>query len=64
MPETPNKDARQLNRQSWEPAGVVSVIKAKAAPKGTTATDKGGALKLEVENTLHDEGLMLGEERS
>lgn len=64
MPETPDKDARQLNRQAWEPAGVVSVADATNTPaESRTPADKGGALKLEVENAFHDDGLIQGKKQ-
>ncbi|AET66996.1 hypothetical protein Desor_1334 [Desulfosporosinus orientis DSM 765] len=64
MPNENNKEhASQLNRQPWEPAGVVSVVKDDQTPKygdngGENA--KGGMLTLEVNEVFHNKGIMQG----
>lgn len=61
--ENDKEHASQLNRQPWEPAGVVSVLDDDKTPKygnngGKNA--KGGMLTLEVNEVLHNEGIMKG----
>lgn len=61
--ENNKEHASQLNRQPWEPAGVVSVLEDDKTPKygdkgGKNA--KGGMLTLEVKEALHDKGIMQG----
>ncbi|MCB8818728.1 hypothetical protein [Desulfosporosinus shakirovi] len=61
--ENDKEHASQLNRQPWEPAGVVSVIEDDKTPKygddgGKNA--KGGMLTLEVKEVFHDKGIMRG----
>lgn len=64
MPNENNKEhASQLKRQPWEPAGVVSVVKDDQIPKygdhsGKNA--KGGMLNLEVNEAVHNKGIMQG----
>jgi hypothetical protein len=50
-----------LNRQIWEPAGVVSVTnESKGMNYGAHSkeTRKGGQLTLEVEEVFHNQGIM------
>lgn len=52
---------KELNRQIWEPAGVVSVSKeSKGINYGADSkeTKKGGQLTLEVEEVFHNKGVM------
>ncbi len=61
--ENNKEHASQLNRQPWEPAGVVSVGKDDKTPRygdngGKNA--KGGMLTLEVNEVFHNEGIMKG----
>jgi len=52
---------KELNRQIWEPAGVVSVSNdSKGMNYGANSkeTKKGGQLTLEVEEVLHNKGIM------
>lgn len=61
--ENDKKHAAQLNRQPWEPAGVVSVLYDDQTPKyGTNGRKnaKGGHLTLEVEEVIHNRGIMEG----
>jgi len=60
--ENDKEHASQLNRQPWEPAGVVSVVKDDATPnygKGRKHA-KGGIINLEVEGVFHNKGIMEG----
>ena len=61
--ENNKEHASQLNRQPWEPAGVVSVVDDDKTPKysdngGKNA--KGGMLTLEVNEVFHNKGIMEG----
>jgi len=61
--ENDKEHASQLNRQPWEPAGVVSVVNDDKIPKygddgGKNA--KGGMLTLEVKDVFHNKGIMQG----
>lgn len=61
--ENDKEHASQLNRQVWEPAGVVSVINDDQTPKyGKKIGNeiKGGMLKLQVEEVFHNKGIMEG----
>lgn len=61
--ENDKEHASQLNRQPWEPAGVVSVVKDDNIPKyGTDGRKnaKGGQLTLEVDEIVHNKGIMEG----
>jgi hypothetical protein len=61
--ENSKEHASQLNRQTWEPAGVVSVIDDNTVPKYETKSRKdakGGKLTLEVEEVFHNKGIMNG----
>lgn len=52
---------KELNRQIWEPAGVVSVSNdSKGMNYGANSkeTKKGGQLTLEVEEVFHNKGVM------
>jgi len=64
--ENIEEHASQLNRQPWEPAGVVSVINDNKTPDyGTKAPKnaKGGILNLEVEEIFHNKGIMEGTQK-
>lgn len=50
--QTQEKHAKQLNRQPWEPAGVVHHQVKKDHYKKTQTSDKGGITNLEVEDIL------------
>ena len=53
--------ASQLERQAWEPAGVVSVVKDDTTPEYTNnggKMAKGGILSLEVDEVFHNKGIM------
>ncbi|WP_088226735.1 hypothetical protein [Desulfosporosinus sp. FKB] len=61
--ENDKEHASQLNRQPWEPAGVVSVVDDDQTPKyGTNGRKnaKGGQLTLEVDEVFHNRGIMEG----
>jgi len=61
--ENNKEHASQLNRQPWEPAGVVSVVNDdKTLKYGNNGgkNSKGGILSLEVNEVLHNEGIMKG----
>lgn len=61
--ENDKEHASQLNRQPWEPAGVVSVLNDDTTPKyGNKAPKnaKGGIINLEVEGVFHNKGIMDG----
>lgn len=65
--ENNTEHASQLNRQQWEPAGVVSVMEDDKTPKygeGTFKNAKGGMLTLEVKEAFHNKGIMEGQENS
>lgn len=52
---------KELNRQIWEPAGVVSVSDdSKGMNYGVNSkeTKKGGQITLEVEEVFHNKGVM------
>lgn len=62
MNDQKNSD-KELKRQLWEPAGVISQTQetgAKAMDYGGQPKDssKGGQLVLEVEDVLHNRGVM------
>lgn len=64
--ENIKEHASQLNRQPWEPAGVVSVIKDDKTPnygKNGRKNPKGGILTLEVDEVFHNKGIMEGTEQ-
>ncbi|OLN31581.1 hypothetical protein [Desulfosporosinus metallidurans] len=59
--ENIKEHASQLNRQPWEPAGVVSVINDDKTPnygKDGRKNAKGGMLTLEVEEVFHNKGII------
>lgn len=59
--ENDKEHASQLNRQPWEPAGVVSVVEDDKTPKygdDGFKNAKGGILTLEVKEAFHDKGIM------
>ncbi|EGW38249.1 hypothetical protein [Desulfosporosinus sp. OT] len=61
--ENDKEHASQLNRQPWEPAGVVSVVNDDTTPKygkERLKNAKGGMLTLEVEEVFHNKGIMEG----
>lgn len=61
--ENDKEHASQLNRQPWEPAGVVSVVNDDQIPKygnNGRKNAKGGMLTLEVDEVLHNKGIMEG----
>ncbi len=61
--ENIEEHASQLNRQPWEPAGVVSVSNDNKTPnygKDDRKNAKGGMLSLEVEEVFHNKGIMEG----
>lgn len=61
--ENNKEHASQLNRQPWEPAGVVSVLNDDKTPKygdDGEKNAKGGMLTLEVKEAFHNEGIMQG----
>ncbi|MDR3543644.1 MAG: hypothetical protein P4L69_22210 [Desulfosporosinus sp.] len=61
--ENDKEHAQQLNRQPWEPAGVVSVVNDESTPKyGNKGRKnaKGGILTLEVDEVFHNKGIMEG----
>ena len=65
--ENIKEHAAQLNRQPWEPAGVVSVVNDDPILKyGKDGREnaKGGILTLEVDGMFHNKGLMEGTEKS
>lgn len=64
--ENIKEHASQLNRQPWEPAGVVSVIKDDKTPNYDETgrrNPKGGILTLEVDEVFHNKGIMEGTEQ-
>lgn len=61
--ENDKEHASQLNRQPWEPAGVVSVVKDDTTPNygnNGRKNAKGGILTLEVDEVFHNKGIMEG----
>ena len=60
--ENIDEHASQLNRQPWEPAGVVSVSDDNTPNYGKDdrKNAKGGMLSLEVEEVFHNKGIMEG----
>ncbi|AFQ43249.1 MULTISPECIES: hypothetical protein [Desulfosporosinus] len=65
--ENDKEHASQLNRQTWEPAGVVSVVEDDKTPKygkDSFKNAKGGMLTLEVKEAFHNKGLMQGQKNS
>lgn len=61
--ENDKEHASQLNRQPWEPAGVVSVVNDDKTPKygdNGLKNANGGMLTLEVKEAFHDQGIMEG----
>lgn len=61
--ENDKEHASQLNRQPWEPAGVVSVLNDDNTPKygkDGRKNAKGGMLTLEVDEIFHNKGIMEG----
>jgi len=61
--ENDKEHASQLNRQPWEPAGVVSVVEDDTTPKyGLDARKnaKEGILTLQVDEIFHNKGIMEG----
>ncbi|MDP4126029.1 MAG: hypothetical protein Q8912_03700 [Bacillota bacterium] len=64
--ENDKEHASQLNRQPWEPAGVVSVVNDDQTPKygkNSPKNAKGGMLTLEVEEVFHNKGIMEGTQK-
>lgn len=64
--ENDKEHASQLNRQPWEPAGVVSVINDDEKLKygnNKHEASKGGILTLEVEDVFHNKGIMNGTQK-
>ena len=69
--ENDKEHASQLNRQPWEPAGVVSVVEDDKTPnygldagKNAAGKDaKGGILALEVMEVFHNKGIMEGTQK-
>ncbi len=65
--ENIKEHASQLNRQPWEPAGVVNVVNDDITPdygKNGHKNAKGGILTLEVEEVFHNKGIMEGTQKS
>ena len=61
--ENDKEHASQLNRQPWEPAGVVSVVEDDTTPNyGLDARKnaKEGILTLQVDEIFHNKGIMEG----
>ncbi|KJR44593.1 hypothetical protein UF75_5022 [Desulfosporosinus sp. I2] len=61
--ENDKEHASQLNRQTWEPAGVVSVLNDDSTlkfGKDGRKNAKGGILTLEVDQIVHNKGIMEG----
>lgn len=61
--ENDKEHASQLNRQTWEPAGVVSVLNDDSTlkfGKDGRKNAKGGKLTLEVDEIIHNKGIMEG----
>jgi len=61
--ENDQEHASQLNRQPWEPAGVVSVVNDDTTPQYGSVVRKdakGGILSLEVDEVFHNKGIMEG----
>lgn len=61
--ENNKEHASQLNRQPWEPAGVVSVVNDDSTPKyGKDGRKhaKGGILSLEVDEVFQNKQIMEG----
>ncbi|TGE34466.1 hypothetical protein [Desulfosporosinus sp. Sb-LF] len=61
--ENDKEHASQLNRQPWEPAGVVSVVQDDTTPnygKNGRKNAKGGMLTLEIDEIFHNKGIMEG----
>lgn len=64
--ENTKEHAFQLNRQPWEPAGVVSVVNDESTQnysKNDHAATKGGILSLEVNEVFHNKGIMEGTQK-
>lgn len=64
--ENDKEHASQLNRQPWEPAGVVSVVNDDTTPnygKSRRKNAKGGMLTLEVDEVFHNKGIMEGTQK-
>ncbi|KUO69798.1 MAG: hypothetical protein APF81_00970 [Desulfosporosinus sp. BRH_c37] len=64
--ENDKEHASQLNRQPWEPAGVVSVFNDDSKPKyghNGRKNAKGGKLILEVDEVFHNKGIMEGTQK-
>ena len=64
--ENDKEHASQLNRQPWEPAGVVSVVNDDPIPKygnNGRKNAKGGMLTLEVDQVFHNKGIMEGTQK-
>lgn len=64
--ENNKEHASQLNRQPWEPAGVVSVVNDDTTPnyeKNGRKNAKGGMLTLEVDEVFHNKGIMEGTQK-
>lgn len=61
--ENNKEHASQLNRQPWEPAGVVSVVKDDSTPKygkDGRKNAQGGMLTLEIDEIFHNKQIMEG----
>jgi hypothetical protein len=61
--ENNKEHASQLNRQPWEPTGVVSVVNDDSIPKygkNGRKNAKGGILALEIDEVFHNKGIMEG----
>lgn len=64
--ENDKEHASQLNRQPWEPAGVVSVVNDDTTQKygkDGRKNAKGGMITLEVDEVLHNKGVMEGTQK-
>ena len=60
--ENDKEHASQLNRQPWEPAGVVSVVNDDTTPNygNSRKNAKGGIINLEVDEVFYNKGIMDG----
>lgn len=61
--ENDKEHVSQLNRQQWEPAGVVSVVNDDTTlnyGNNGLKNAKGGILTLEVDEIFHNKGIMEG----